>query len=139
MMRSLRFAVGAFLVAAAAAAAEAVDAAAIDSFVEGYLSRNSIPGASLVVTRGTELVLARGYGIAGPGRPMTADTPMVIGSQSKSFTALAVMQLVEAGKLGLDAPVSRYIPWFQVADAEASSLITIRSLLNHTSGLSESG
>ncbi len=48
------------------------------------------------------------------------------------------MQLVEQGKLELDAPVQRYLPWFQVADPEASRQISVRHLLNHTSGLSES-
>jgi CubicO group peptidase (beta-lactamase class C family) len=64
---------------------------------------------------------------------------MFIGSQTKSFTALAIMQLVEAGKIVLDAPLQRYIPWFKVADPQASASITVRSLLNHSSGLSEAG
>lgn len=54
---------------------------------------------------------------------------------SKSFTSLAVMQLVEAGKVELDAPVQRYLPWFHVADPTASARITVRQLLNHTSGI----
>jgi CubicO group peptidase (beta-lactamase class C family) len=45
------------------------------------------------------------------------------------------MQLVEAGKVDVDAPVRHYLPWFHVADPQASARITIRSLLNHTSGL----
>ncbi len=45
---------------------------------------------------------------------MTPQTPLLIGSVSKSFTATAVMQLVEAGQLDLDAPVQRYLPWFSV-------------------------
>ena len=49
------------------------------------------------------------------------------------------MQLVEQGKLSLDAPVQTYLPWFRVADPQASQQITIRHLLQHTSGLSESG
>ena len=47
------------------------------------------------------------------------------------------MHLAEAGKIHLDAPVQRYIPWFRVADPEASALITVRHLLNQTSGLTE--
>jgi CubicO group peptidase (beta-lactamase class C family) len=47
------------------------------------------------------------------------------------------MQLVEAGKLELDAPVQRYLPWLRVADPDASARITVRHLLSHTSGLSE--
>jgi CubicO group peptidase (beta-lactamase class C family) len=59
----------------------------------------------------------------------------MIGSITKSFTALAVMQLVEAGKVELDAPVRRYIPWFGVADSTASARITVRHLLTMTGGL----
>jgi CubicO group peptidase (beta-lactamase class C family) len=67
---------------------------------------------------------------------VTPQTPFIIGSLSKSFTALAVMQLVEANKIELDAPVQRYLPWFRVADEQASADITVRHLLNHTSGVS---
>ncbi|MBN1219504.1 MAG: beta-lactamase family protein, partial [Anaerolineae bacterium] len=63
-------------------------------------------------------------------------TPFFIGSLTKSFTALAVMQLVEAGKIDLDAPVQHYLPWFRVANPQASAQITVRHLLNQTSGLS---
>ena len=67
---------------------------------------------------------------------MTPQTPFIIGSVAKSFTALAIMQLVEANKIDLDAPVQRYLPWFRVADEKASAEITVRHLLNHTSGIS---
>jgi len=70
---------------------------------------------------------------------MTAQTPMYIGSQSKSFTGLAVAQLIEQGKVKLNEPVQTYIPEFKVADEEASKKITIKHLLHHTSGLSEAG
>jgi CubicO group peptidase (beta-lactamase class C family) len=69
-----------------------------------------------------------GYGAASP------DTPFVIGSVSKSFTALAILQLVERGLIALDSPVTDYIDWFTTADPTAS--ITVRQLLNQTSGLS---
>jgi CubicO group peptidase (beta-lactamase class C family) len=55
---------------------------------------------------------------------------------TKSFTAIAVMQLVEQGQVDLDAPIQRYLPWFRVADEAASAQITVRHLLNQTSGLS---
>ena len=111
----------------------------VDDYVQTFMARNRIPGLSLTVTQGNKIIYSKGYGIAGTNRPMTPDTPMLIGSQSKSFTALAVMQLMEAGQLELDAPLQRYIPWFKVADPQASARITVRSLLNHTSGLSEEG
>ncbi|MCB0123898.1 MAG: beta-lactamase family protein, partial [Caldilineaceae bacterium] len=69
------------------------------------------------------------------GRAVTPQTPFVLGSTSKSFTALAVMQLVEAGKIDLDAPVTKYLPWFRTRDAAASTQITVRNLLYQTSGL----
>jgi CubicO group peptidase (beta-lactamase class C family) len=63
----------------------------------------------------------------------------MIASLSKSFTAAAVLQQVEAGRLSLDVPVRSYLPEFAVADSEASRKITVRHLLNHTSGLSDAG
>jgi CubicO group peptidase (beta-lactamase class C family) len=70
---------------------------------------------------------------------MTPQTPMYIGSQSKSFTGLAIAQLIEQGKLKPGDAVQKYIPWFRVADEEASKKITVNHLLHHTSGLSEAG
>src|SRR5207249_4233169 len=80
-----------------------------------------------------QIVHLRGFGSADQnGRAVTPQTPFVLGSVSKSFTALAVMQQVEAGKVELDAPVQRYLPWFRVADPVASARITVRNLLYHT-------
>ena len=58
---------------------------------------------------------------------MTPETPFLIGSVTKSFTALAIMQLSEAGRVQLDAPVQRYLPWWRVADPDASTRITVPS------------
>ena len=115
------------------------DYTSIDSYITAAMKRNNIPGLAMAFTQGDGITYSKGYGTAGNGRPVTADTPFYIGSQSKSFTALAIMQLVEQGKLELDAPVQTYLPWFRVGDLQASQKITIRHLLQHTSGLSESG
>ncbi len=115
------------------------DLQAIDAFLQKQVGANRIPGVAVAIVQGDEIIFARGYGEAAPGVPVTLQTQFYIGSVTKSFTALAVMQLVQAGKLELDAPVVKYLPWFQVADSEASSTITLRHLLNHTSGLSETG
>lgn len=110
-----------------AAAVAEPDYAAIDSYVAGELARLHLPGAALVVVQGEHTVHLRGFGVADPsGRPVSAQTPFLLGSSTKSFTALAVMQLVEAGQLDLDAPVQRYLPWFRVADPAASAAITVR-------------
>jgi len=110
-----------------------------------------IPGISIAIVQGSQIVHLKSFGIAdSSGRPLTPQTPMLIGSLTKSFTALAIMQLVESGKIDLDTPVRNYVPWFYVSappekyysdadqaqDSEASAHITIRHLLNQTSGLS---
>ncbi len=109
---------------------------AIDAYVEGKMRRLNIPGVSLAIVEGDKIVHLRGLGQARPeGEAPTPQTPFFIGSLTKSFTALAVMQLVEAGKIDLDASVQRYLPWFRVADLQASAQMTVRHLLNQTSGL----
>jgi CubicO group peptidase (beta-lactamase class C family) len=109
---------------------------AIDSYIEGQMRRLHIPGASLAIIEGDRITHLRGYGKARPGgETPTPQTPFFIGSLTKSITALAIMQLVEAGKVKLDAPVQRYLPWFRVADPQASAQMTVRHLLNQTSGL----
>lgn len=112
---------------------------ALDSAIEAQMSKHGLPGVALAVVEGGQIVYLKGYGTAGNGRPMTPQTQMFIGSQSKSFTALAIAQLAEQGKLDLDAPVQTYLPWFRVADETASRQITLNHLLHHTSGLSDAG
>ena len=115
----------------------AVDAEKINSYLQKVMKDTPIPGLALGVVSGDQIIYLKGYGSAGPdGRLVTPQTPFIIGSVTKSFTALAVMQLVEAGQIDLDAPVVRYLPWFHTADSKASSSITVRRLLNQTSGFS---
>ena len=109
----------------------------IESFVRDEMAAQRIPGLALGIVDGDRISYMRGFGTADDdGTEITPQTPFIIGSTSKSLTALAVMQLVEANRIELDAPVQRYLPWFRVADEEASAEITVRHLLNHTSGIS---
>jgi CubicO group peptidase (beta-lactamase class C family) len=109
----------------------------IDSYIQAQLNESRMPGLALGIVQGDQIVHLQGFGKADDsGRAVTPQTPFIIGSASKSFTALAVMQLAEAGKMQLDAPVRQYLPWFRVADPSASAAITVRQLLNQTSGLS---
>jgi CubicO group peptidase (beta-lactamase class C family) len=113
------------------------DFAAIESFVQDEMAAQRVPGLALGIVEGDRIAYVRGFGTAdGSGTEVTPQTPFIIGSVSKSLTALAVMQLVEANRIELDAPVQSYVPWFRVADERASAEITVRHLLNHTSGLS---
>ncbi len=107
----------------------------IDAFVEAERRASGIPGIALAIVDAHGVLHQRGYGDDGRGRPIGADTPFPLGSLTKSFTALLVRQAVEAGALDADAPVQRYLRWFRVADAAAARRITLRQLLNQTSGL----
>ncbi len=110
---------------------------AIDAYIRAQMRSLEIPGVALAVVQGDQ-IYTQGYGSAGAdGREMTPQTPFLIASISKPVTALGVMQLVEAGKINLDEPVTTYLPWFQVKDQDLSQQITVRHLLNQTSGLSE--
>jgi CubicO group peptidase (beta-lactamase class C family) len=111
--------------------------AVIDAYVEAQMKEIRIPGLALGIIQGDQTVHLKGYGVADPsGRRVTPQTPFTLASLAKSFTALAIMQLVKAGHVELDAPVHRYIPWFRLADEKASASITVRHLLNQTSGIS---
>ncbi|MBI5033962.1 MAG: beta-lactamase family protein [Chloroflexi bacterium] len=114
-----------------------MDFAAIDAFIETQRKDLSIPGMALGIVQGDQIVHLQSFGVAdSSGRKVTPQTPFYIGSLTKSFTALAVMQLVEAGKIELDTPVQKYLPWFELADKAASAKITVRHLLNQTTGIS---
>jgi CubicO group peptidase (beta-lactamase class C family) len=120
------------------------DFAAIDTYVAARMEDLRIPGAAIGIVHGDQIVYLKGFGISDPsGQPVTPQTSFRLASVSKTMTALAIMQLVEAGKVELDAPVQRYLPWFRVAvktrsAADVSSTITVRHLLYHTSGIPQS-
>ncbi len=107
----------------------------ISEVIDSEMPASGVPGMAYAVVSDGEITSAGARGVAkmGSDSQVTPDTPFVIGSISKSFTALAVMQLVEAGKIDLDAEVSRYLDVFSGQPAGA---ITIRQLLSHTSGFS---
>lgn len=125
-----------FVVSRAFAKTGLTDFEEVDAYINTRMEELGIPGAALVIVQGDQIVHLKGFGVAdADGHPVTPQTPFFTGSTGKSFTALAIMQLVEAGKIKLDAPVQTYLPWFRVADANASRIITVRQLLNQTSGL----
>jgi CubicO group peptidase (beta-lactamase class C family) len=99
-----------------------------------FMKRGQIPGFSIAVVREGEVIYAEGFGVRDLKKnlPATPDTLYGIGSCTKSFTAMAIMQLVEKGKIGLDDPVDRYVP---LKIGSSSKPITIHHLLTHSSGI----
>ncbi|RAS70740.1 beta-lactamase [Lentzea atacamensis] len=100
------------------------DLSSVDGYVRSFMDSASYPGVAVAITKGDRVIAARGYGHDSAGAPITPDSKMAIASVSKSFTALAVRQLADAGKIDLDRPVF-------------DSRVTPRQLLSHTSGLSD--
>src|SRR5687768_11706525 len=94
----------------AAPARAVVNAASIDAVVQAYRATTRIPGVAVAVVRGRDVVHTAGYGRTADGAPVTDRTVLPIASLSKSVTALAVMQLVEAGRVRLDGPVGDQLP-----------------------------
>lgn len=110
-------------------------AAAIDQLVQGEMASRRIPGLQLAIVRNGEIVFTGAYGQSDleTAKPVTDRTVFGVNSISKAFTGVAAMQLVEAGKLDLDASVTQYLEGLP-ASWEA---ITVRQVLTHTSGLPE--
>ncbi|GAA3458546.1 serine hydrolase domain-containing protein [Saccharothrix longispora] len=124
------------VLAAPVPAAHADPATDFEDYLERAARSTGLPGLAAVVTHRDRVVLATGFGHDSDGNPVTADTPMRIASVSKSFTAMAVMTLVEDGRIALDEPVAARLPGFTMADPRHER-ITARHLLNQTSGLSD--
>ena len=110
--------------------------AAVDRYVEQSLRASGVPGTAVAIVKDGEILRVTGYGHDSTGQRVTARSRMRVASLSKSFTALAIMQLVEQGSLVLDAPVRAIVPEFQIADPRGSR-ITVRHLLHQVSGLAD--
>ena len=110
-------------------------------FIESVRETRGIPGVAAAIVKDGEIVAAGGFGHRNrdANLPMTAHTVSPICSLTKSFTGVAVMQLVETGTISLDEPVVSYLPKFRVADTEASRKMTPRILLCHKSGMGRTG
>lgn len=110
----------------------------VDRVMDKYIGKDT-PGATVSVVQGGEIVLLKGYGLANVEKqqPMEANQTMEAGSISKVFTWTAVMQLVEQGKLTLDADIREYLPdsFLQLAHEQP---ITLLHLMSHTAGFEDS-
>ncbi len=114
-------------------ASDAAIGRTVDSLAQGLIDAGEAVGLSVLVMRGTDTVRAAGYGMADVAarRPVTPQTVFRIGSITKQFTAAAILRLVEQGRITLDDPITRHLPDYPVQ----GRTVTVRQLLNHTSGI----
>jgi D-alanyl-D-alanine carboxypeptidase len=117
---------------------EATALAALVARTDALVEQDRFSGAVLV-SRNGRVLLERAWGLADrtEGTPNTVDTQFRLGSMNKIITAVAILQLVEAGKLALDTPIAAYLPDYP--NKEAASKVTIRHLLTHRAGIGEIG
>lgn len=110
-------------------------AAAIERLVQSEMASRRIPGLQLAIVKNGKVIFKGAYGQSdlGTAKPVTDRTVFGVNSISKAFTGVAAMQLVEAGKLDLDASVTQYLQELP----PAWKPITVRQILTHTSGLPE--
>lgn len=111
--------------------------AKLDIWLEGQRHSDGLPGFSVGIVHDQDLIWSKGYGHADVAQqiPSSDETLYRIASISKTFAATAVVQLAERGKLSLDDPVNRHLPWFVPKGAEAAQPVRIWHLLSHSSGL----
>ena len=123
--------------------AAAIDAKALETLIDGVMSaemkKQQIPGAAFILVQNGRVVLVKGYGLADVERKKPVDPAMTIfpiGSVTKVFTATAVVQLADRGKLDLNADVNRYLKTVKVPATYAAPM-TARHLLTHSAGFDE--
>ena len=109
----------------------------VGRLVERFMAAFDTPGIAVAIVRPGLPDFTRGYGVRTLGKPAKVDAHTLFGiaSNSKAFTAAALAILVDAGKVGWDEPVTRYIPEFRMADPTVTQMMTVRDLLVHRSGL----
>ncbi len=109
----------------------------LDAYVQRAMKAFEVPGIGLAIVKDGVVVTTSGYGVRklGEGAGVDSRTLFGIASNTKAFTATALGLLVEDGRVAWDAPVIRYLPWFQMWDPFVTRELTVRDLLVHRSGL----
>jgi CubicO group peptidase (beta-lactamase class C family) len=134
----LLFALALVLTACTAGVAQTLpQGPALDSFIQATMKEWKVPGAAVAIVHDQSVVYIHAFGVRDirTGQPVTPATLFDIGSCTKAFTAAAIAMLVDEGKMGWDAKVSEYIPFFHLRDPLADESVTIRDLLTHRTGL----
>ena len=111
--------------------------AGLDAYVNAAIKTWKVPGLAIAIVRNDSVIYTKGYGVQDVTKrtPVDDRTIFAIGSSSKAFTAASIAMLVDEKRVELDAPVTKYLSDFQLADAYATREITVRDLLSHRSGL----
>ena len=132
-----RFVIAIIISAAAANASAQLTEAIIDRDVRDTIAAWHVPGLAIAIVQNDRVIFVKGYGIkeVGGTQPVTADTLFEIGSTTKAFTATAMAMLVDEKKLSWDDPVRNYVTGFHISDSCTDSLITLRDIASHRSGV----
>ena len=110
----------------------------LSAWIEGQIEERDLAGVSIGIVHDQKLIWAQGFGYSDLKKKIPASPKTIyrIASITKTFTATAIMQLRDEGKLQLDDPITKYLPWFKINNRHPDAPdITIRHLLTHTSGL----
>ncbi|MDP9362526.1 MAG: serine hydrolase [Acidobacteriota bacterium] len=136
-MRRFVIAIVISLVAVGDAAFAQLSEAVLDKDARDTVAAWHVPGLAIAVVQNDRVIFLKGYGIkeVGKSQPVTADTLFEIGSTTKAFTATAMAMLADEKKLSWDDPVRNYVAGFHISDACTDSLITLRDIASHRSGV----
>lgn len=109
----------------------------LDALLEQALRTFEVPGMAVAVTRGSEVIYLRGFGLRDTEKnlPVTPQTLFAIGSSTKAFTTFTLGTLVQEGKVDWDTPVREYLPGFRMYEDTLTERLTVRDLVTHRSGL----
>ncbi len=109
----------------------------LDAYYEQARIDWNTPGMAIAIVKDDSLIYVKGFGVKDveTGEPVNENTLFAIASNTKAYTATALMQLQEAGKLNINDKVTKYLPWFETYDPFVTSQMTIKDLLCHRSGL----
>lgn len=109
----------------------------IEKFIGSNMKKGKLPGISVTIVKGNETIYQKGFGYADTHsrERVTSDTLFELGSTSKAFTALALLQLEDQGLVNMEDPVTKYIPWLKMNYEGRPADIKLSQLLHHTSGI----
>ncbi|MBE7174888.1 MAG: beta-lactamase family protein [Mucilaginibacter polytrichastri] len=108
----------------------------IDAYLHKLVHSGNVAGLSVAIVKKDRVLLSKGYGLSSEGKPVGAETPFAIASLSKAFTAKYMHTLADSGRISLDSPFTRYLDGARFRDGQMQK-ITVRQLLDQTSGLSD--